>query len=130
MRSSPLPGREDAGALRTRDQRFGYEAEVIFAAVRAKIPVVEVPVTVVYPPKHKRVTHYRAVKDTLHIVFRITYTILFPTRWLFALVVLLATLVLLHPAVVHFTEMRPPRSPFRARWPSSTPMIPISGPRP
>ena len=94
--------------MRTRDQRFGFEAEVIFAAVRAKIPVVEVPVTVVYPPKHKRVTHYRAVKDTLHIVFRITYTILFPTRWLFALVVLLATLVLLHPAVVHFTEMRPP----------------------
>ena len=53
------------------DQRFGFEAEIIFALLRAGIPVVEAPVVVLYPRKSKHSTHYRAFKDTVHIVLRI-----------------------------------------------------------
>src|SRR5882724_7479028 len=56
-------------SLRTHDQRFGFEAEIIFAALRGGVPVVEVPVTVLYPPRSHHTTRYRAFKDTIHIVF-------------------------------------------------------------
>ena len=74
-------------AVRTKDQRFGFEAEIIFALLRAGIPIVEAPVVVLYPPKNKHTTHYRAFKDTVHIVLRITVTVFFPAagswpRWL------------------------------------------------
>jgi hypothetical protein len=96
---------ERALAVRTRDQRFGFEAEIIFAALRAGVPVVEVPVTAVYPPRHRHTTRYRAFEDTVHIVLRITWTILYPVRWLLAAAVVIA---LVHPAIVLTTRMLPP----------------------
>jgi len=96
-------------ALRTFDQRFGFEAEVIFAAVRAKVPIVETPVRVVYPPKSRHRTHYRAFRDTVHIVFRIAATVFFPVRWLLAALAATTALVIVgHPAIVFSTRMLPP----------------------
>jgi hypothetical protein len=96
-------------ALRTFDQRFGFEAEVIFAAVRAKVPILETPVRVLYPPKSRHRTHYRAFRDTVHIVLRITATVFFPIRWLLAALAASTVLVIVgHPAIVFSTRMLPP----------------------
>src|SRR5205814_6102148 len=95
-------------AVRTKDQRFGFEAEIIFAAVRARVPVVEAPVVVVYPPQSKHTTHYRAFKDTVHIVLRITATVFFPVRWLVAGVGLVIALLGLHSGIVYGTRMMRP----------------------
>jgi hypothetical protein len=95
-------------SVRTRDQRFGFEAEIIFAALRAGVPVVEVPVSAVYPPRGRHTTRYRTVADTVHIVFRITWTILYPVRWLLALSATFALLALVHPIIVLATRIPPP----------------------
>jgi len=96
-------------ALPTRDQRFGFEAEVIFAARRAGIPIYEEPVRVIYPPRSRHRTHYRAWRDTVHIVLRITGTVMFPIRWLFAAVAAATVLALIaHPTIVFTTRMHPP----------------------
>jgi hypothetical protein len=51
---------------------------------------------------------YRAFKDTVHIVFRITWTILYPVRWLLAGGGAVAALALVHSAIVMATRMAPP----------------------
>jgi len=94
-------------SVRTRDQRFGFEAEIIFAASRAKIPIFEVPVEVIY--RTTRTTHYRAVWDTIRIIYRIVVTILFPVRWAIAAALLAVLLYLVHPGIVLATRMLPPR---------------------
>jgi len=96
-------------ALRTHDQRFGFEAEVIFAATRAGVPIHETPVRVLYPPRSRHRTHYRAFRDTVHIVLRITVTVFFPTRWLLGcLAAAMVVLLVAHPAIVFSTRMLPP----------------------
>jgi isopenicillin-N N-acyltransferase like protein len=96
-------------ALRTHDQRFGFEAEVIFAATRAGVPIHETPVHVLYPPRSRHRTHYRAFRDTVHIVLRITVTVFFPTRWVLGgLAAALMVLLVAHPAIVFSTRMLPP----------------------
>jgi isopenicillin-N N-acyltransferase like protein len=96
-------------ALYTRDQRFGFEAEVIFAAMRAKVPIHETPVRVLYPPRNRHRTHYRAFRDTVHIVLRITATVFFPVRWpLAALAATTVIALLAHPTIVFTTRMLPP----------------------
>ena len=96
-------------ALPTHDQRFGFEAEVIFAATRAKVPIHETPVRVLYPPHNRHRTHYRAFRDTVHIVLRITATVFFPVRWLLASLATAAMVLLVaHPAIVFSTRMLPP----------------------
>jgi isopenicillin-N N-acyltransferase like protein len=96
-------------ALRTCDQRFGFEAEVIFAAMRAGVPIHETPVRVVYPPRNRHRTHYRAFRDTVHIVLRITVTVFFPLRWFLAGFAAAAMLLFAaHPAIVFSTRMLPP----------------------
>ena len=96
-------------ALRTHDQRFGFEAELIFAALRADVPIHETPVRVIYPPRNRHRTHYRAFRDTVHIVLRITATVFFPIRWLVAGLAMATALVLAaHPAIVLSTRMLPP----------------------
>ncbi len=99
---------EESLSLRTKDQRFGFEAEIIFAARRAGVPVVETPVTVLYPPKHRHTTRYRAFRDTLHIIARITVTVFYPLRWWLAGAGALGALALVHPIIVFATRMLPP----------------------
>jgi isopenicillin-N N-acyltransferase-like protein len=94
-------------SIRTRDQRFGFEAEVIFAARRAKITLVEVPVSVIY--RRSRTTHYRAVWDTIRIIYRIVVTLIFPVRWVVASLFVVSLLYLIHPGIVLATRMLPPR---------------------
>jgi hypothetical protein len=95
--------------LCTHDQRFGFEAEVIFAALRAGVPIHEAPVRVLYPPRHRHRTHYRGFRDTVHIVLRITVTVFFPLRWLIAGLAAATALALsAHPAIVFTTRMLPP----------------------
>jgi len=95
-------------SLRTKDQRFGFEAEVIFATLRARIPVVEVPVTVLYPPRGGHTTRYRAFEDTARIVFRIAVAGFYPQRWLFAGMSAVAALAAVHLLIVLGTRILPP----------------------
>jgi isopenicillin-N N-acyltransferase like protein len=95
-------------SLRAKDQRFGFEAEIIFAALRGGVPVVEIPVTAVYPPRSRHTTRYRAIRDTIHIVLRITWTVFYPVRWWLALAGTAGALVLAHRALVLATRMLPP----------------------
>lgn len=61
-------------AIAPRDARFGFEAEIILRAVRAGVPIVEVPVRVIYPSEGERRTHFRRVLDPARIVVRVVAT--------------------------------------------------------
>jgi glycosyltransferase involved in cell wall biosynthesis len=55
-------------ALGARAEGYAFEAEVILRAVAAGVPVVQVPIAVVYPPEEERVTHFDRVRDPMRIV--------------------------------------------------------------
>lgn len=50
-------------AIRCRTGRFGFEAEIIARAVWAGCPIVEVPVSCIYPPRGERVSHLKPFRD-------------------------------------------------------------------
>jgi len=60
FRLYPLP---EAALLNVRARRFQFEVEILARANRRGIPVVEVPVRVVYQPAGERVSHYRGFVD-------------------------------------------------------------------
>ncbi|HQP37740.1 MAG TPA: glycosyltransferase family 2 protein [Polyangiaceae bacterium] len=62
----------EAMALDPRDDGYGFEAEVILLALKAGLPVVEVPVRVLYGPD--RTSHFHVVKDPARIVARVLIT--------------------------------------------------------
>jgi hypothetical protein len=62
-------------ALGARASGFAFEAEVILRAVAAGLPLVEVPVAVVYPPEDQRRTHFRGVVDPARIVVVVVRTV-------------------------------------------------------
>ncbi len=53
---------------------YAFEAEVLLRAVAARVPIVEVPVTVLYPPENERVTHFHSVRDPAKIVATVLRT--------------------------------------------------------
>jgi glycosyltransferase involved in cell wall biosynthesis len=55
---------------------YGFECEMLVRAARRGIPIVEVPVRVIYPPREERVSHFRVVSDPTRIVLRLLYTAL------------------------------------------------------
>jgi glycosyltransferase involved in cell wall biosynthesis len=63
-----------------RDEGFGYEAEILIRAVAAGMPIVHVPVSVIYPPPAERISHFHSVRDPARIVARVLHT-LAQTRW-------------------------------------------------
>jgi hypothetical protein len=63
-------------ALGARSDGYAFEGEVILRAVAAGLPVVEVPVAVVYPPDDQRRSHFRSVADPARIVTRVVRTVL------------------------------------------------------
>lgn len=65
---------EQTLALEARETGYGFEAEVILRAARAGWPIEQVPVRVVYPPQHERVSHFHVVRDPARIVFRVLHT--------------------------------------------------------
>lgn len=73
LRRYPLP---ETLALGVGADGFAFEAEVLLRALRRGLPVVEVPVEVVYPPEDQRVSHFHVVKDPARIVTRVVVTML------------------------------------------------------
>ncbi len=63
-------------ALGARADGFAFEAEVVLRAIAAGLPVVEVPVGVVYPSREERRTHFRNVRDPASIVGTVVRTVL------------------------------------------------------
>ncbi len=63
-------------ALGVRAVGYAFEAEVVLRAIARGLPVVEVPVEVVYPPEERRITHFRSVRDPVRIVFTVIGTVL------------------------------------------------------
>lgn len=60
LRLYPLPEILD---LQCRARRYQYEVEVLVRARWAGVPILEVPVGVVYQPKGERVSHFRPWRD-------------------------------------------------------------------
>ncbi len=63
-------------ALRGRDDGYAFEAEIIIRAIAAKVRIVEVPIEVIYPPEHERVTHFDSLRDPVRITRRIASTLI------------------------------------------------------
>ena len=70
MRRYPI---ESTLSLGVRDDRFGFETEVILRARRAGVRVVQVPIEVIYPAD--RTTHFDARRDPWRIVARVLRTL-------------------------------------------------------
>jgi glycosyltransferase involved in cell wall biosynthesis len=62
-------------ALGARARGYAFEAEVVLRALAAGLPLVEVPVAVVYPPPAARRSHFRNVQDPVRIVGRVVRTV-------------------------------------------------------
>ena len=60
-------------ALGVKDDRFGFETEVILRALRAGMPLAQVPIAVRYPLD--RTTHFDARRDPWRIVARVLRTL-------------------------------------------------------
>ncbi len=63
-------------ALACRADGFAFEAEVALRALAAGLPLVEVPVEVVYPREAHRRTHFRNVRDPVRIIATTVSTVL------------------------------------------------------
>lgn len=72
LRRYPLP---ETLALGLSGTGYELEAEVILKALGAGLPLVEVPVRVIYPDPSERVSHFHAVRDPTRIVLRILHTV-------------------------------------------------------
>jgi glycosyltransferase involved in cell wall biosynthesis len=67
-------------ALPARARGYAFEAEVLLRAVAASLPIVELPVRVIYPEPGQRVTHFHRVRDPARIVAVVVRTAL-ELRW-------------------------------------------------
>jgi glycosyltransferase involved in cell wall biosynthesis len=73
LRRYPL---EATLALDSDARGYGFECELLVRAARRGVPIVEVPVSVIYPPKAERVSHFHVVSDPARIVLRLVHTAL------------------------------------------------------
>jgi len=62
--------------LGARADGFAFEGEVVLRALAAGLPLVEIPVAVVYPPEQERRSHFRNVVDPARIVATVVRTVL------------------------------------------------------
>ncbi len=62
FRIYPLP---EAMDLKVMSRRFQFEVEILVKAGWRKIPVIEVPISVTYPPRHERKSHFKPFIDFL-----------------------------------------------------------------
>ncbi len=60
FRLYPLP---EVLHLKTQAQRYQWEVEVLVQAHKQGLPIVEVPVSVIYQPKGERISHFRPWVD-------------------------------------------------------------------
>jgi glycosyltransferase involved in cell wall biosynthesis len=73
LRRYPLPVTLELGGA---GRGYGFESEILVRAARRGLPIVEVPVRVIYPPRAERVSHFRVVRDPVRIVARLVHTAL------------------------------------------------------
>jgi hypothetical protein len=66
--------------LESNARGYGFESEMLVRAARRNIPIVEVPVRVIYPPRAERVSHFHVVSDPARIVLRLVHTALTARR--------------------------------------------------
>jgi glycosyltransferase involved in cell wall biosynthesis len=66
----------EALELAARSRGYAFEAEIVLRALGAGLPVVEVPVQVVYPPAEARSSHFRSVRDPARIVVAVVRTVI------------------------------------------------------
>jgi glycosyltransferase involved in cell wall biosynthesis len=71
LRRYPLPR---ALTLGGSDDGYAFEAEVILLAIAAGVPIVQLPVTVLYPAD--RTTHFDSVRDPARVIRRVLRTLL------------------------------------------------------
>lgn len=62
-------------ALSARARGFAFEGEVVLRALAAGLPVVEVPISVVYGPAGHQTSHFRRVLDPTRIVATVVRTV-------------------------------------------------------
>ena len=62
-------------ALGAHAQGYAFEAEALLFAARSGLPIVEVPVRVVYPPEDQRRTHFDSVRDPARIIVVVLRTL-------------------------------------------------------
>jgi len=62
-------------ALGSRSEGYAFEGEVVLRALAHGLPVVEVPVAVLYPPDNRRRSHFRRVVDPTRIVLAVVRTV-------------------------------------------------------
>jgi glycosyltransferase involved in cell wall biosynthesis len=62
-------------ALASRARGYAFEAEVILRALAAGLPLIEVPVEVVYPGVAEARSHFRTVRDPARIVATVVRTV-------------------------------------------------------
>jgi glycosyltransferase involved in cell wall biosynthesis len=55
---------------------YGFEAEILIRAAARGVRIVELPIRVIYPPEHERITHFDSVRDPAKIVLRVVRTVL------------------------------------------------------
>jgi glycosyltransferase involved in cell wall biosynthesis len=63
-------------SLGARAHGFAFEGEIVLRALGAGLPLVEIPIAVVYPPEDERRTHFRGVVDPARIVATVVMTVL------------------------------------------------------
>ncbi len=61
-------------ALGAHSDGYAFEGEVVLRAIAAKMPIVEVDIAAIYPPEHKRKSHFRRFVDPTRIVGRVART--------------------------------------------------------
>jgi glycosyltransferase involved in cell wall biosynthesis len=63
-------------ALGARADGFAFEGEVILRALAAHLPLVEVPIDVLYPAAARQRSHFRRVADPARIIGTVVHTVL------------------------------------------------------
>jgi glycosyltransferase involved in cell wall biosynthesis len=61
-------------ALDSDARGYGFECDMLVRAARRAMPIVEVPINVIYPTKAERVSHFHVVADPARIVLRLLHT--------------------------------------------------------
>lgn len=60
---------------------YAFEAEIILRAMASGVPVVEIPIDVIYPPEKERLSHFHSVRDPARIIHRVVATLV-ETRYM------------------------------------------------
>ena len=71
LRRYPVP---ETLRLGVRADGYGFEAEVLLRAVRARWTIAQIPVRVIYPPPSQRISHFHVVRDPARITLRVLFT--------------------------------------------------------